>query len=267
MKCKHCGFEREENFEYCVNCGAKVEEDNFVPVEPVSLNPTADLVMPALKDNLFLALCILMSASSICTIATGGMPLIYILVSVFMWLAYADAKKGFVNEKHIQGISGTIYASYVIVNVLSVIIIAIGALFGVFYATLQNDAEFMAGLALQFQDLGIALSEIPQAIIDMFGWILCGIMVFVGVIALLFNVLMTRTYHRFVKSVYKGVMFQNPNFKKATAARNWLVVFAVCSVISLVSSITAAEPFLMVSSACQTAIGIIASKIINKHFV
>ena len=144
MKCKNCGFENEQGVEYCVNCGESLACDCApMPVEAVSLNPAADIVMNALRDKLFLVLCVLMTASCAMSIITSGVSLIYILITIFLWLTYADAQKGFANEKHLRVISGTVYAQYIIINVLSVLLLVSGALVGVGFKFVVEDPEFM----------------------------------------------------------------------------------------------------------------------------
>ena len=157
MKCKNCGFEYGEQYDYCPNCGTQnaVEQPTKQPVaEAVSLNPVADKVMSALKDSGFLVLCILMSISCVLSLK-GGFPLINILLTIFLWLTYADVQKGFANEKHLQSISGTVYASYVITNVVSIILIVCGVLFGVLVTAFAGTEEFAQGfdMAISQYDL------------------------------------------------------------------------------------------------------------------
>ena len=100
------------------------------------------------------------------------MPLISILITVFLWLTYADAQKGFANEKHLQFISGTVYAQYVIMNVVSAILIVCGVLFGALFDMVAGEPDFMSELALLFQEYDLAIENIPQAFIDGMGWFL-----------------------------------------------------------------------------------------------
>ena len=125
MKCNNCGFESEQEFNYCKQCGAPI---NIGQVQPVSLNPAADRILPALKDKLFLTMCILFSAACVLNMALDGIPAITILFTVFMWIVYADARKGIVNERHLRNISGTVYASYILGNVVSILFLVVGGL-------------------------------------------------------------------------------------------------------------------------------------------
>ncbi|MBE6809651.1 MAG: zinc ribbon domain-containing protein [Ruminococcaceae bacterium] len=266
MKCNNCGFESEQEFEYCANCGTKVEKQDYFPAESVSLNPAADIVLPALKDKLFLALCILMTATCVLSLAASGMPLLNILITVFLWLTYADAQKGFANEKHLQFISGAVYAQYVIVNVVSIILIVCGVLFGALFDMVTGESEFMTELSLQLENYGMSLETIPQVFINVLGWFLGGLVIFVGVIALVFNILMMKRIHRFAKSVYMGVMYQNTDFESPRTVRNWFIFIAVCSGITVLGSI-AAGPLVLISNVCTLAITIMVIILLDKYFL
>lgn len=273
MKCKNCGFEYGEQYDYCPNCGTQnaVEQPTKQPVaEAVSLNPVADKVMSALKDSGFLVLCILMSISCVLSLK-GGFPLINILLTIFLWLTYADVQKGFANEKHLQSISGTVYASYVITNVVSIILIVCGVLFGVLVTAFAGTEEFAQGfdMAISQYDLGefaFSYEDIPQGLMGFAGVFIGGAFVFIGAIALVINILGTKKIHAFAKSVYMGIMFQNPNFQNPSAAKNWLMFFGVCSAIGAVLSVFS-EPVVAIASGCEAAATIIASVLIDKHLM
>ena len=77
------------------------EEQIVAPVQTV-----ADRVLPALKDGIFLAICILMSASCLISLSMDSIPLINILATVFLWLTYAQSRKDIVDAKHLRCVSG-----------------------------------------------------------------------------------------------------------------------------------------------------------------
>jgi hypothetical protein len=269
MKCNKCGFESERGTQFCVNCGQPCNDNNTQIVEPVSINPAADKILGALKDNLYLVLCIIMSASCIFSISADGLPLINILTTVFLWLAYVDARKGIANENHLRSVSGTVYASYVITNVACIILIVCGLLFGVLFSIVASAEEVIDELqyALSEYNLGeygLNVGDIPKQYVTILGWAVGFVFVFAAVIGLLVNILGMKKIHRFAKSVYQGIIYQNPNFENARAVKNWLVFFAVCSSISTLSTITSIYAF---GTACSTAALIIAAILVNKYFV
>ncbi len=275
MKCINCEFEYSEQYEYCPNCGTPraVEQptaEQPIMVEAVSLNPAADRVMSALKDNGFLALCILMSISCVLSLS-GGLPLINILLTIFLWLTYADAQKGFANEKHLQCVSGTVYASYVITNVASIILIVCGVLLGVLVGIFAGTAEFAAGFneAISQYDLGefaFSYEDIPQVLMGSIGVLIGVVFAIMGAIALIINIFGIKKIHGFAKSVYMGIMFQNTNFLNARAAKGWLMFFGICSAITAVFSVFS-EPVVAIASGCEAAAAIISSVLIDKHLI
>ncbi|MBQ6885551.1 MAG: zinc ribbon domain-containing protein [Clostridia bacterium] len=268
MKCKNCGFENEYNAEFCTNCGESMKCNDMCEVEPVSLSPAADKALPAIKDKLFLVLCVLMTISCVLSLS-GGMPLLNILFTIFLWLTYADAQKGFANEKHLQSISGTVYASYVITNVVSIMLIVCGVLVGLGMGMLAGTEEFATGFneALSLYDFGeysFSYDDIPQAIVEFAGIMIAVVFVIGAVIMLVINILGYKKIHTLAKSVYTGIMFQNPEFKEVRSAKNWLIFFGVCAAIGAVASI-ASQPVVALASGCEAAAAIIASVLIDKY--
>ena len=266
MKCSNCGFEHEKEFEYCANCGTQAIKKEYIAAETVSLNPAADIVLLALKNKLFLVLCILMTTICALSLAMSEMPLLSILITVFLWLVYADAKKGFANEKHLQFISGVVYAQYIIVNVVSIIFIVCGALFGMLFGSMVEESNYIMEFTKQLEQFGVNSADVSQFISYATVWFIGGIVVFVGVIMLVFNILMMRKIHRFAKSVYMSIMYQNPEFKNPRSVRNWFIFAAVCGGITMLSSI-AAGPFAIVSNACEIATTIIVIILLDKYFI
>ena len=276
MKCNNCGFENQKDFGYCPNCGAPKAVEQPVAeqpqtVEAVSLNPAADKILWALKDNMFLVLCILMSASCVLSLI-GGLPVINILITIFLWLTYADAQKGFANEKHLQCVSGTVYASYIITNVACGILIACGVIFGAIFSLFANTPEFISGFEAalseyEFSELGVEFADIPQALLATAGWFIGFLFIFIAAIGLVINLLGMRKIHRFAKSVYQGIMYQNPDFKNPRAAKNWLLFFGICSAISTVTSLTSGNITSILATGCTAASEIIAYILIDKYLV
>ena len=133
MKCIKCGFESAEDFNFCPVCS-----EPQTPVESVSINPAADVVMPALKDNLFLAICILITIYCGLALVSGTLPLIQVLTTIFLWLVYSQSKEGFVSENHLRNVSGTVYAGYVINNVVFGIIAFCGIIIGGLFSLIAN---------------------------------------------------------------------------------------------------------------------------------
>lgn len=262
MKCARCGFESAEDFNFCPVCS-----EPQTPVEPVSINPAADVVMPALKDNLFLAICILITIYCGLALVSGTLPLIQILATIFLWLVYAQSKKGFVSENRLRNVSGTIYAGYVINNVVFGIIAFCGIFIGGIFNLVANTAEFTEIMAETLTEYEINLGDIDltDELMSLGGWVIGFVFLFIAAIGLLINILGYRKIHRFAKSIYQSVMYGAVNFENARGAKNWLIVFGVFTAISAVGSISSG--IVAVSSGCLAAAQIIASVLIVKYLI
>ncbi len=241
MKCSNCNFETNQDFVYCPNCGAAQNGEPFA--EPVSLNPAADKIFALLKDNLFLAVCILMTVSAAASVISGTIQLFTILIAIFLWCMYSSAEKGFVNENQLRNISGTVYASYIVTNVLAGIFVFLGLIMSAMSSFLSSLKlsdildEFSTGFSEFDIDISDFLYDLPQNIMSIIGVVLAIMFIFIAAVILVFNILGIRKIHRFIKSVYMGVMYQNPNFEKVNAAKNWILVFAIFGGISALFSL------------------------------
>lgn len=261
MKCTNCGFESQENFKFCAICGTQALVD-----ETTNPNPAANKVLAALRDKLFLVICILITVSCAFSTINGALPVIEILLTIFLWLTYSQSRNDIADERYLRCVSGTVYAGYIVTNVLSIIIIVCGILISVLLGVLTTNAEFIDALSTElYADLPF-FNNLPQAILATAWWIIGISFVILGVLILVINLIGMKKIHRFAKSVYQGVATNNPTFANPRSAKNWLIFFAVCEGISTLSSL---KPDLIASiaSACSTAAIIIAVILINKCFV
>ena len=68
MKCNQCGFEAAQDSLFCPQCGERMIQD------VASRSVFADQLLPALKDPLFLVVCILLSISCLLSLSAGSVP-------------------------------------------------------------------------------------------------------------------------------------------------------------------------------------------------
>lgn len=259
MKCTNCGLEFNEPMNFCTACGAPASID-----ETACPNPAADRVLAVIKDGMFLAICILMSAVCALSIITGSLPVIEILLTVFLWITYAKGRKDIASDKHLRCVSGCVYANYVVTNVASIIIIVCGFVIALLLGILTTDADLFNSFTIEFGSMYPGL--VPEALFSAIGWVLGLAFIVIGAIALIFNLLGMKKIHAFVKSVYQSVALQNAEYVNPKAVKNWLIFFGVCSTISALSSIS--SDFLAATAeGCSTAVIIIAVILINKYFI
>ena len=231
--------------------------------------PFAERIMSAVQDNLFLAICILMTVYCGCSVLSFTMPdILNILFTVFLWLAFASGRKGVLPTEHLKCVSGTVYANFIISNVASGIFIVCGIIIPISFgtiATLGQDYiyELMNELGLDFNlNLGVDVAQIGIASIGViFGFVF----IVAAALILIFNLLGMKKIHRFVKSAYQSVNSPAPYFENPVGAKNWLMFFSVCSVISSLSALNSGL-LAFVASACAGVAGILGSVLIGKYF-
>lgn len=260
MKCNQCGFESEQSFSYCLRCGAGPQ-----PV-CVSQNGAAVSVLAALKDNLFLVICILMSASCVLSLAASNLPLITILTTIFLWLTYAQSRKDIADAKHLRCVSGTVFAQYVITYVVVGLLLVVGALCATVFTFFAYDSEIMDALLGSFMEIDGSYAAYLGAIASISGGVIMIICVFAAALVALMNIFSIRYIHRFAKSVYQSIETGVLDLKYANATQIWLFIFGafngIGTLISLSTDLTAS-----LSSAAGCATCILAGLLIRKYFI
>ncbi len=262
MKCINCGFEGVQNFEKCPFCSQptfKITKDN----------PAENAVLAALKDNLFLVICILMTIGVGLPILKGSFAIINILFTAFLWITYASATKNKVDVSSIKGASGTAFANYIIMYVLSGLFVVLGGLLALIFSLVSNNAEFystfMQGFAAGFGEGWEQYLPIANAILKIPGIVLFAILALAAGGMLVVNIFYFRNLHKLVKSVYSGVLTHNPNFEKVETVRIWMLVLGIMSAVSAVSSVLTSGIIIGVSSIALAAAQIIAAILIGKY--
>ncbi len=270
MKCNRCGYERTENFIYCPLCGT----DNTQPftagseasVLPVSLNPAADHVLPVLNSKLFLTICILLTVSCGLAIFDGSFDVITILLTIFSWLTFSQAKKGFADSSNIRRISGTVYALYIIEYVLAGIIAVCGLLISVVFGFASANADIFNELIYEFETEMGEYSQITELLFSASAVMFLVVFAIVALIVFLINFFGLRSIHKFIQSLYRSIDAGRIFFVKCRSAWTWLMVFGILSAISALSSASSASSLALYSEGAMAAALIVASVLVRKHF-
>lgn len=257
MKCKNCKFDIQGQLEFCPNCGARFDSTTTTIESTENHSFFAEKLLPALNSNLFFVLCMLITVSCVLSFCSGGIPVINVLITIFLWIAFADAKRGIVNRTQLRNISGTIYALYIITNVASIIILVAGVICTVFSKSisLQEDVE------LELRGLFASANIDAKALILVSGIICIG----VGVACLLINVLGVKKIHTFAKSVYSGHVDETFTFIGMKSAKTWLIVFTVLNAISAANSLLNGEAVGALSYLLATGMYVVPVILIDKH--
>lgn len=280
MKCNNCGFEFQEEVRFCPVCGQPMQasqpteppynEPQYAQPQPAAqdgVNIAASKIFTVLKDKLFFVICILMTTDAALSVF-GGVDVLKVLFAVFLWIVYSSAQKGYVDAKNLRCVSGTVYANYVIINVACGILAVCGALLSVMMVFSSEVSDFLDEIISPiggWQGI-LPQPEINEVIVGA-AWLIGVIFVLSALVMLVLNLLGMRKIHRFVKSVYMGVMTQNPNFENPNGVKTWLMVFGVLSGLSALMSLIGFNIFEASAAGCEAAASIISSILIGKYFM
>ena len=249
MFCKICGFEITEGVEFCPQCGAEINpptpENPAQPFEAVP-NLLGEKVTKLVSSNLFLAATILVTVSTVGSIFVSA-GLMNILFTVFMWTAYASAKKGAVSYNNIRNMSGTVFATkvlYIIAAASSALCAGIFLLLGVSADNSLNYPSDNSDVLSLFSALDINIEEFMEDFNGILGNqgsqnYISALLIIAGVILAVVAVLMfiyalcgVGSIHKFLKSTYEGIRDGNEDVKKINACKNWLLVMGIIDALS-----------------------------------
>lgn len=255
MLCKKCNAEIEDGATFCPYCAANLTE-----------GAPKNIITDMLSDKLFLVMCILLSVGVGLGVIAGSFNVLGILTLIFMWLTFSNVKSGNDIKSHMRGISGTIYAEYVITLVVTVIIgvCLLLCIFAFSFMGSEFYEEFAKGFAEGLDTSGVAadLSVFKTGKIAI-GLILA--IVFIVMAILIVGIISTKKIHSFAKELYQCL--DTPEcITKAASGRTWIIVSAVFSGMSVVSD--AGEGLIaFLAAGCNTAIYVLAAILINKYLL
>lgn len=250
MKCTNCGFESEVDYPVCPQCQAQAQP-NFA----------AQKILGALKDPLFLIICILMSVSCLLSLSADNLPLIEILITVFLWLAYAQSCKGIADAKHLRCVSGALYANYVINYVVAGLVVVMGVIFAIAFSFIASDPSFLETLQSGFAD--VDYDAVAQMLAIIPGGLILFIFILIAAIVIVVNIFSLRYIHRFAKSVYQSIETGELELKHTSATKVWLFIIGGSSAVSCLSA--DGQLSTLASSAASAAICIISGLLIHKY--
>lgn len=252
MKCPNCGFESELTYPVCPQCQAQIQP-----------NPAAGKILGALKDSLFLVICILMSATCVLSMAADNLPLINILITVFLWLTYAQSRKNIADAKHLRCVSGAVYANYVITYVGAGFVAVAGVICAVAFGLFLGDPAFMEALTAELGDVDLA------PIVEMLAFVPSGLIMAIFLIVaagmVVLNIFSLRYIHRFAKSVYQSIEAGALKLDYPNVTKIWLFIFGGFAALSCLSSLSDGSLMLALSSGAESGACILAGILIGRY--
>ena len=277
MICSYCQSEIDNNLQHCPVCGAPVpppadkapdyfSQANEVPAQPAFI-PQAPMINPLhtktdmlVKDALFLVICILQTVATALPLINDvrSFNVLSILITVFLWVIFADSKKDLPNPSHIRLVSGTLFAYYVILYVLAGILALCGII--CFFASSTIASLFTDAFSSQ----AIINSEFDR-IFSLGGGVIGFAFLIVAAMIVLINYFSYGKIHKFVKSCYENIQSGVNALENRSATSAWLIIFAVFLGLGALGSISNSI-ITALAYGCQTAICILAYLLIKKNY-
>lgn len=213
-------------------------EENNVIYEPVPTAPQQDFDPSGLNpwqrirgfcsDGKYLAVCILFSVSVACNIfgwLSFGLPVINILFTIFLWMAYAAAKSNKLQAKEIRRLSGTVMALKIVRIVEAALIVLLGFLLTGLFNFFASDS--FANMILKKKSEIQEYLRIAQPLMQIMGTTILITLIITAIITFVLAFLGIGAIHKFVKSAYTSAETGVLEIKSRKTASGWLIAFAV----------------------------------------
>lgn len=262
MKCQKCGFESQQDFVFCNVCGTRAHV----------VGPFENKVMSILRSAPFLAICILMTVSTVSALFSGAIPVfqvLYTLYTIFFWIARTKACEGRVDVGSLRGVSGTYFATYVIYYVVAGCFILVAVALAIVLALTGTSFEI---LQAYMDALKINLNGFPvfptASMAVAIGWVMAAFIMFMGALVLVINIFVTRRMHGFVKSIYKSVEDCGTTpIVNANLTKIWLWIDGILSALTAICNLVSLNMMAALANGSEAAIYIIGAVLIEKHFI
>ncbi len=260
MNCPNCKHKFDRPYLQCPNCKANIK------LEDIRLTPLESKLLFAFNDKLFLIIAILTTTTSLLSFACKGLPVMSILFSIFLWIAYSNAKKGFVSKNNLRAISGTVYAEYLINNIFAIFTIVLGFVVGILMSIVSVDADTIASFIQEKIDITfINLDQILNFCLKIPALLFIVASIIVAVYVLIPNLLWLHKVHNFAKSLYTNLENDIENPEIPLKARNSL--FILSSIVITESIITYSGVLSFLTAATLSVAGVLTAILIDKYFL
>lgn len=248
-------------------------DNEHIPVveETAIEEPVIKAPIKAIKDSLFLAMCIVMTVS-----VALAFDVITLLYTIGMWICYASAKK---EQSILSGVSlcaGTSKASYIISWVLAIILAVMGVIMIVCAVPLSAfGAEAVEDLRVSYEEFNeifmvfleplITTSEISVSAFILILFIAGGIAAIISAaISAIIVVLFAKKLVAFLYSV-KGNIESDAPIVNAGTIRIWILILGIFEGISALSAM-AGDFTTGLGGLASCAAFIIGYQLMKKHF-
>lgn len=218
------------------------------------------------KDTLFLVICILYSVNVGFSLIKLNFPIINILITIFLWLAFVQFKKDVLDASKIKYISGTVFAKKII-NYVSCGLLVLGGLICAFAVTALRSSGVYSKILSQIRSyIGTAYYTTIMSALNAGGFLVFIICVIIAAILFVLTFIGINSIHKFIQTSYKSMETGMFNVTKAKAASIWLIVFAVFNGLSALGGLIGGNVIGLVTNGSICAAYIIFSIMIRKYF-
>ncbi len=259
MFCRNCGTELDDGTAFCPRCGScqatnapstennthydtqsnqnsQGYEQHGANMPPVDDTPIYSVhpIVSTFSSGMFLALCTLLLIATV-----FSFNLISLLLTIFCFLIYSTAKKGFVNVDNMRNVSGTLYAGKILAWVGFGFLIFFSIIIFITRNSITEfitSPEFRSELAEQLKILPADEAAEIQAIFNSGNW--SSLILTAGIMLLLYSLLLgvyayaMGILHKFAKALYRNEYSMELERK----AFPWLIYIAVFNAINVFSS-------------------------------
>ena len=257
----------QTNTEQENNTQAEFEQPATEPVVTLEPEPIIKKPILAVKDNLFLVMCILISVATV-----FSFELIELLLAIGMWIAYANVKSDKSLVSPAKLCATAMKVGYILTWVVSVIALVCGIILLV--SSVALPAIFAEAGALdviyESEELGLIFDEfatmgIAQELLILMAFIFLSVFLIVlCVVMILLNIFFIKNAYKFAESVRDNIEYDGPILKAKTVS-TWVLVLAIFQGVSALGSIGNFSAF--VSTGATVALFIITYMWLKKYFV
>jgi hypothetical protein len=282
MICNYCQTEFDDSVQFCPACGAPVvppkekAPDYFAanqaaptgvqsPLAPdyatQSINPLLAKTDSLIKDNLFLAVCILQSVATAVPLFGDfkSFNILTLLITIFLWIIFADSKKGELpNPSRIRVISGVLCAYKILLYVAA----GLCALLGVI--CFFSASAFIKYFTDAFSESAEITTDLDK-ILSVGGWVIGIAFLFVAVFIAVLTYFSYAKMHGFVRSCYTNIQNGYNSLDNRNVTSIWLIIFAVLLGIGALGSL-AESPITAVVNGVNCATCILSYILLKKYY-
>lgn len=261
MKCNNCGFEYPNETEYCPNCGshsASVQQN--VPSN-ANVNHAVQTVTQVLRDNLFLVLCILISAATLSSLFSGGFNVLYILYTIFIWLVFANSRKNPADSQLLRNLGGVVLATFIIDIVVIGMVLLAGIVIAAALNHIKANPEYLDQILSYVGEFDPQDIEQLKTALEFSGVLFLVFIVLFCAIGILIAIISYKKIHSFAKSVADSVQNGVLNLKAVTATKVWLILFAIVEMLNIFDCTNALG---VISVLCTCGCNIFAYCLVSK---